>query len=172
MLPSPWTDRLIGGPVGVGDATMLGIGERFSVFGAAFANGELINTLDMDAVVLPGHVTPYVLPGIMGVGKQLGKSGKSDIEVISISHETSHRHGNGYLCDTKDSKVDPRWCSAILILFSERPPPSVFCAAIRWKPWHTASASPAPFNGQFADRPVPDFSLKFDLLKMLFSPQN
>lgn len=101
--------RLIGGPVGAGDATILGTGERVSVFGAAFANGELINALDMDVVLPPGHVTPYVLPGIMAVGEQLGKSGKSVIEAIAVSHEMSNRIGMGmdYLRDTKDGKVDP-----------------------------------------------------------------
>lgn len=101
--------RLIGGPVGAGDATILGTGERVSVFGASFANGELINTLDMDAVLPPGHVTPYVLPGIMAVGESLSKSGKSVIEAIAVSHEMSNRIGMGmdYLRDTKDGKVDP-----------------------------------------------------------------
>lgn len=44
--------------IGSQDATIIGTGERVSVFGASFANGELINALDMDAVVPPGHVTP------------------------------------------------------------------------------------------------------------------
>lgn len=101
--------RLIGGPAGQGDATIMGAGDKVSVFGAAFANGELINTLDMDAVMPPGHVTPYVLPGVLAVGEALAKNGKSVIEAIAVSHEISCRIGMGmdYLRDTKDGKVDP-----------------------------------------------------------------
>src|SRR4051812_37082915 len=51
--------RLMGG----GDATIMGTGGRVSVVGAAFANGELIGALDYDAIIPPGHVVPYVLPG-------------------------------------------------------------------------------------------------------------
>lgn len=101
--------RLIGGPVGAGPATILGTGERVSVFGASFANGELINTLDMDAVLPPGHVTPYVLPGIMAEAEALHKGGDAVIEAIAVAHEMSNRIGMGmdYLRDTKDGKVDP-----------------------------------------------------------------
>lgn len=48
---------------GNGGATIIGTPHQASALGAAMANGELINALDMDAVVPPGHVTPYVLPG-------------------------------------------------------------------------------------------------------------
>ena len=48
-----------------GNATIIGTGEKSTVFGAAFANGELINTLDMDSVLLPGHVSPFVLPVLL-----------------------------------------------------------------------------------------------------------
>jgi len=101
--------RITGGPVGAGDATILGTGERVNVFGAAFANGELINTLDMDAVLPPGHVTPYVLPGIMATGESLKRNGKAVIEAIAVAHEMSNRIGMGmdYLRDTKDGVVDP-----------------------------------------------------------------
>lgn len=101
--------RLIGGPVGQGEATILGTGDRVSVFGAGFANGELINTLDMDAVLPPGHVTPYVLPGIMAMAEAQKASGAAVIEAIAVAHEISTRIGMGmdYLRDTMDGKVDP-----------------------------------------------------------------
>ncbi|MCB1396675.1 MAG: MmgE/PrpD family protein [Rhodobacteraceae bacterium] len=101
--------RLTGGPVGAGNATILGTGDRVSVFGAAFANGELINTLDMDAVLPPGHVTPYVLPGIFAEGEALARNGRQIIEAVAVSHEMSNRIGMGmdYLRDTKDGQVDP-----------------------------------------------------------------
>src|SRR5215218_3834561 len=55
--------RLLGGSDG--DATIIGTGDRVSIFGASFANGELINALDFDSVLPPGHVSPYVLPGAL-----------------------------------------------------------------------------------------------------------
>lgn len=98
--------RLIGG---TGEATIIGTGDKVSVFGAAFANGELINTLDMDAVLPPGHVVPYVLPGIMALAETLPRDGREVVRAIAVSHEMSNRIGMGmdYLRDTKDGKVDP-----------------------------------------------------------------
>ncbi|VWB10046.1 MmgE/PrpD family protein [Burkholderia lata] len=98
--------RLTGGH---GDATIIGTGERVSMSGAAFANGELINALDMDAVVPPGHVTPYVLPGALAVAETSHASGQALIEAIALSHEMSYRIGKAmdYLRDTRDGKVAP-----------------------------------------------------------------
>src|SRR5438309_11726546 len=50
-------------------ATIFGSEQRGSIFGAGFANGELINALDFDAVLPPGHVSPYVLPGALAVAE-------------------------------------------------------------------------------------------------------
>ncbi|MGF1237352.1 MmgE/PrpD family protein [Streptomyces sp. NPDC004684] len=99
--------RMTGGTGG--DATIIGTGERVNVFGAAFANGELINTLDADAVLPPGHVTPYVLPGALAVGESTGASGKDLITAVAISHEMSYRIGKAmdYLRDFQDGKVTP-----------------------------------------------------------------
>lgn len=55
--------RILGGDQSV--ATIFGSTHRSSTFGAAFANGELINALDFDAILPPGHVSPYVLPGAL-----------------------------------------------------------------------------------------------------------
>lgn len=98
--------RLMGGQ---GNATIIGTTDRVSIFGAAFANGELINALDMDAVLPPGHVTPYVLPGALALGETLGASGKEMIRAVAVSHEMSWRIGKAmdYLRDTKDGKVSP-----------------------------------------------------------------
>jgi 2-methylcitrate dehydratase PrpD len=99
--------RMLGGAGG--DATIMGAGDRVSAFGAAFANAELINTLDFDAVLPPGHVTPYVLPVALAVGESAGASGKELILASAIAHEMSFRMGKAmdYLRDTKDGKVDP-----------------------------------------------------------------
>lgn len=94
---------------GTGNATIIGTGHRVSIFGAAFANGELINALDFDAVLPPGHVTPYVLPGALAVGESLAVSGKALINAVAVAHEMSYRIGKAmdYLRDTKDGKVSP-----------------------------------------------------------------
>ncbi|MFT3975558.1 MAG: MmgE/PrpD family protein [Sphingomonas bacterium] len=99
--------RLTGG--GAGTATIIGTSDKVSVFGAAFANGELINTLDMDAVLPPGHVCPYVLPGALAMAEQEGASGAALIEATALAHEMSYRLGKAmdYLRDTRDGKVHP-----------------------------------------------------------------
>ncbi|MFG2657332.1 MmgE/PrpD family protein [Streptomyces sp. NPDC048425] len=91
------------------DATIIGTGDRVSVFGAAFANGELINTLDADAVLPPGHVTPYVLPGALAVSESVGASGKDLVTAVAVAHEMSYRIGKAmdYLRDVKDGKASP-----------------------------------------------------------------
>ncbi|XAH21988.1 MmgE/PrpD family protein [Xylophilus sp. GW821-FHT01B05] len=98
--------RLIGGAGG--NATIIGTAERASIVGAAFANGELINTLDMDCVVPPGHVTPYVLPGALAVGEATAADGRSLIEAVAVAHEMSLRIGKAMdnLRDTRDGKSE------------------------------------------------------------------
>lgn len=98
--------RMTGGSGG--DATIIGTPERVSVFGASFANGELINTLDADAVLPPGHVTPYVLPGALAIGESSGASGKDLITAVAVGHEMSYRIGKAmdYLRDVKDGEVN------------------------------------------------------------------
>jgi 2-methylcitrate dehydratase PrpD len=77
-----------------GPSTIIGTGQRSSVFGAAFANGELISTLDADSVLLPGHVSPYVLPGAFAVSEASQRSGKDLIAAVAVSHEMSYRFGS------------------------------------------------------------------------------
>ncbi|MBU3739805.1 MAG: MmgE/PrpD family protein, partial [Rhodoferax sp.] len=76
-----------------GPATIIGTGQRSSILGAAFANGEMISTLDADSVLLPGHVSPYVLPGAFAVSEELHRSGKDLIAAVAVSHEMSYRFG-------------------------------------------------------------------------------
>ncbi len=92
-----------------GNATIIGTSNRVSVFGAAVANGELINALDMDAILPPGHVTPYVLPGALAMAESLGCAGKDLIRSVAVAHEMSWRLGKAmdYLRDTRDGKVSP-----------------------------------------------------------------
>jgi 2-methylcitrate dehydratase PrpD len=98
--------RMMGGAMD--EATILGAGERGSVFGAAFANGELINALDFDAVLPPGHVAPYVIPAALAMAESRGASGADVVVAIALAHEMSHRLGKAmdYLRDIKDGKVE------------------------------------------------------------------
>lgn len=101
--------RIMGAGVPGAQATILGTGERVSTVAASFANGELINALDFDAVLPPGHVSPYVLPGALAVSEASRGSGKELICAIAISHEMSNRIGKAtdYLRDIKNGKVSP-----------------------------------------------------------------
>ncbi len=97
--------RLLGG---TGEASIIGTADRVSIFGAAFANGELINALDMDAVVPPGHVTPYVLPGALALAETRHAGGRELIRTMAVSHELSWRIGKAmdYLRDTREGQLN------------------------------------------------------------------
>lgn len=96
--------RILGG--NDDSATIFGSAQRSSIFGAAFANGELINALDFDSVLPPGHVSPYVLPGAMAVAEADRASGRDLILAVAIAHEMSNRFGKAmdYIRDIKDGK--------------------------------------------------------------------
>ena len=102
--------RRIGGTAG--DATIIGTGERTTVYGAAFANSELLNALDADSVLLPG---PYVLPGAFATAEVHQRSGKDLIAAVAVSHEISYRFGAamaGYRDTRTASPPTPRLSSA------------------------------------------------------------
>lgn len=96
------------GILGVSDetATILGSPQRSSIFGAAFANGELINALDFDAILPPGHVSPYVLPGALAVAEADRASGRDLMLAVAIAHEMSNRFGKAmdYIRDVVDGE--------------------------------------------------------------------
>lgn len=98
------------GPGMVGEqATVLGSGTRVSATAAAFANGELMNALDFDAILPPGHVSPYVIPCALAAAEAKGASGRDVLSAVAISHEISNRIGKAldYLRDMKDGKPTP-----------------------------------------------------------------
>ena len=88
-------------------ATIFGSSQRSSIFGAAFANGELINALDFDAILPPGHVSPYVLPGALAVAEADKVSGKALIVAVAIAHELANRFGKAmdYIRDVRGDTV-------------------------------------------------------------------
>jgi 2-methylcitrate dehydratase PrpD len=98
------------GPGAPGEqATVIGTGNRVSASAAAFANGELINALDFDAILPPGHVSPYVIPCALAAAEVAGATGESLIASVAIAHEMSNRIGKAldYLRDIKDGKPSP-----------------------------------------------------------------
>lgn len=89
------------------EATVIGYGDKLSAMSASFANGEMMNALDFDPIIPPGHVVPYVLPVALATGEVQGSSGEDLILVTALSHELSYRIGKAmdYLRDIKDGKV-------------------------------------------------------------------
>src|SRR5205823_5964805 len=89
------------------EATVIGTGHRVSRFGAAFANAELINALDFDAVLPPGHVVPFVLPGALAVAESAHLTGRELISAVAIAHEMTYRIGSSmdYVRDVRDGRV-------------------------------------------------------------------
>jgi 2-methylcitrate dehydratase PrpD len=90
-------------------AGIIGTSGRASINAASFANAELINALDFDAILPPGHVSPYVIPGALAFAETVGTSGKDLLCAVAIAHEMSYRIGKAqdYLRDVKDGKISP-----------------------------------------------------------------
>jgi len=85
--------RRLGGPC---EASIIGIGDRVSCAGAAFANGELIHALEYDEnLVPPTHVTPLVVSAILALAEYMGSSGKDLILATALAHEAAMRLGFG-----------------------------------------------------------------------------
>lgn len=77
---------------GRADARILGTRERVPASSAAFANGELINALDYDAIP---HIPPLVVPPVMAVAELTRSSGKDVILAAVLGHEMSSRIAGG-----------------------------------------------------------------------------
>jgi 2-methylcitrate dehydratase PrpD len=85
--------RRLGGPP---ESSILGTRDKVSCVAAAFANGELINALDFDAILDPViHVSPFVLPPAFVLGESKGASGRDLILAAVLGHELSARVASG-----------------------------------------------------------------------------
>jgi 2-methylcitrate dehydratase PrpD len=80
--------RKLGGP---SESSIIGVGDRVSCSGAAFANGQLINALDYDASTPGGHTPPYVIPPALAMAESTGASGKDLILAIVLGFELTAR---------------------------------------------------------------------------------
>lgn len=82
--------KKLGGPP---EAAILGTGERGSCAAAAFANSELINSLDYDPLIFPTHAPPSLVPASLALGESVGASGKDMILATGIGCELTIRLG-------------------------------------------------------------------------------
>jgi 2-methylcitrate dehydratase PrpD len=89
------------------EATIIGVPQRTSVHGAAFANAELMNALDYHPVSLPGHVAPYVIPVVLALGENQQDNGGRIVSAIAVCQEMSFRFARAMdrNRDIKDGKA-------------------------------------------------------------------
>jgi 2-methylcitrate dehydratase len=73
---------------GAPEARILGSGQRVAVTQAAFANGELTNALDYDAIP---HIPPFTLPALLAMAEKTRASGKALILAVVVAHEIAAR---------------------------------------------------------------------------------
>ena len=78
---------------GAEQVTVVGTGVKVPVPSACLADGELINALDFDAILAPGHVTPFVLPPALAYAELVGSSGEDLITAVVLAHEVGCRVG-------------------------------------------------------------------------------
>lgn len=83
----------LGGPA---ESSIIGVPGKVSSSNAVLANGELINAMDYDALVIPGgHVSPYVVPPALAIAEQRNLTGKDLILATVLSHEVAMRVTRG-----------------------------------------------------------------------------
>jgi 2-methylcitrate dehydratase PrpD len=83
----------LGGPP---EASVIGVSGKVSCSNAVLANGELINAMDYDALVIPGgHVSPYVVPPALAIAEERNATGKDLILATVLSHEVAMRITRG-----------------------------------------------------------------------------
>jgi 2-methylcitrate dehydratase PrpD len=81
--------RRLGGPP---ESSIIGTADQVSCVNAAFANGELMNALDFDAVSSKGgHDIPTVVSSALAVAEGIEASGKDLILAITLGMEISQR---------------------------------------------------------------------------------
>jgi 2-methylcitrate dehydratase PrpD len=74
------------------ESTIIGVGgEKFSVWGAAFANAELVNALDYDCGAGPPHAPPMLIPPSLALAESMDASGKDLILSYAVGVEVSTR---------------------------------------------------------------------------------
>ena len=78
---------------GVPEATILGVAQKAPAPMAAFANGDLMNALDWNALLPPSHVPPYVLAPVLALAEANRKTGKDLLAAAAVGMEVAARVG-------------------------------------------------------------------------------
>lgn len=73
---------------GTPEATLIGVGGKYSASVAAFANSELLNGLDMDPIP---HIPPIVIPSLLAVGEARHASGREFLLAVAVAHDIAAR---------------------------------------------------------------------------------
>jgi 2-methylcitrate dehydratase PrpD len=82
--------RNIGGPP---ESSILGTSAKVGMGAAAFANGELMHSLDYCPLLPPGHIAPFVTAAALATAEAKQASGKTLILAVAMAHEVSSRIG-------------------------------------------------------------------------------
>ncbi len=77
--------KRLGGPQ---ESSILGIGDRVSCANASMANGELINSLDFDAI---SHIHPFAIPPALAVAESENTTGRDLILSTVLAQEVAKR---------------------------------------------------------------------------------
>jgi len=80
--------KRLGGPR---ESTIIGNNERVSCANAAWANGQLANALDFDAVGAGGHDIAFVIPASVAMAESIQASGPDLIVAIALGLEVDRR---------------------------------------------------------------------------------
>jgi 2-methylcitrate dehydratase PrpD len=79
----------LGGPL---ESSILGTRNKVSIVNAAFANGQLINAIDYDALVMPGaHLPPYIIGSTLAAAESKGVSGQEFLLATALGFELAGR---------------------------------------------------------------------------------
>ena len=96
------------------ESTLLGTGLRTSCTNAAFANAELVNAIDFDAVFLNiSHIVPSIVPAALAVAERGGASGGELLAALALGLEVGARLTMALLpvavAPSGAMVVDPLW---------------------------------------------------------------
>jgi 2-methylcitrate dehydratase PrpD len=84
--------RRMGGPP---ESSIIGAGDKVSCTNAAFANAQLINTPDYDALMPGGHAPAYIIPPALAVAESTGASGRDLLLATALGFEVGARVYSG-----------------------------------------------------------------------------
>ena len=73
------------------ESSIIGTGDKVSCVNAAFANGQLINTIDYDALMPGAHAPPYIIGPVLAMAESKKVSGKDLILAMAVGFEVGGR---------------------------------------------------------------------------------